>query len=383
MINSYKTIGNAGEAYNILVGLLVNPQHRIIILLIKKWKLRFADVQRTCSLLVAKKNIMADLGNYTVCVTGGAGFIGSSIVKKLLDKGHNVRTTLRNLSDENKVGLLKKLEGAETRLELFQADIYKPDEFDVVIKGCHFVFHVATPLLHSTENSHQYKNTTEAAIEGAKSIGESCIQSGTVRRLIYTASVVSASPLKEDGSGYKDVIDESCWTPLGHRFPYANDFVEAYIDSKSLSEKEILKFGDKNVNGGVEFEAVSLTCGLVGGDTILSYLPDSTVVGKVPIVHIEDIVDAHVFCMEQASVNGRYLCANGYVTVNEIREYFRQYHPDLTIAREQESEGDEKLERKIHWGSTKLNDLGFVYKCNVKRTLDDSVKCAQRFGDIN
>ncbi|KAI3930451.1 hypothetical protein MKW92_000724 [Papaver armeniacum] len=351
---------------------------------------------------------MADRGNYTVCVTGGAGFIGSSIVKKLLDKGHNVRATLRNLSDENKVGLLKKLEGAEARLELFQADIYKPEEFDVVIKGCDYVFHVATPLQHSTEKSHQYKNTTEAAIAGAKSIGESCIRSGTVRRLIYTASVASASPLKEDRTGYKDVVDESCWTPLGHHFPYANDFVEAYIDSKSLSEKEILKFGDKDINGGVEFEAVSLTCGLVGGDTILSYLPDSigvlashptvipnhtpkhenlkfleAVVGKVPVVHIEDIVDAHLFCMEQASMNGRYLCANGYVTVNEIGDYFRQYHPELTIAQEQESEGDEKLERNIHWGSTKLSDLGFVYKCNVKRTLDDSVKCVKKFGDIN
>ncbi|KAI3964435.1 hypothetical protein MKX01_007125 [Papaver californicum] len=352
---------------------------------------------------------MTDPRTYTVCVTGGAGFIGSSIVKKLLEKGHNVRATLRSLSDVNKIGLLKKLEGAETRLELFQVDIYKPEEFEVVIRGCDFVFHVATPLQHSDDNSHQHKNTTEAALAGAKSIGESCIRSGTVRRLIYTASVVAASPIKEDGAGYKDVIDESCWTPLGHRFPYAYDFVEAYVDSKTLSEKEILRFGDKDTNGGVEFEVVSLTCGLVGGDTILSYIPGSigvlvshltaipnhspryqtlkfmeAVVGKVPIVHIEDIVEAHLFCMEQTSMNGRYLCANGFVTVTEIGDYFRQYHPELTIiAEEQESEKEAKLERKIHWGATKLNDLGLVYKCNLKKILDDSVECAKKFHTIN
>ena len=41
-----------------------------------------------------------------------------------------------------------------------------------------------------------------------------------MKRLIYTASVVSASPLKEDGSGFKDAMDENCWTPLNDSLAY-------------------------------------------------------------------------------------------------------------------------------------------------------------------
>ena len=36
---------------------------------------------------------------------------------------------------------------------LFQADIYNPTEFEPAIKGCEYVFHVATPMVHNTQSS--------------------------------------------------------------------------------------------------------------------------------------------------------------------------------------------------------------------------------------
>ena len=61
-------------------------------------------------------------------------------------------------------------------------------------------------------------------MDGVKSIAEACLQSGTIRRLIYTASMAAASPLKEDGSGFKDSMDETCWTLLDLSFACSNDF---------------------------------------------------------------------------------------------------------------------------------------------------------------
>ncbi|GLT84730.1 hypothetical protein SLE2022_029460 [Rubroshorea leprosula] len=146
-----------------------------------------------------------------VCVTGGAGYIPSELIRKLLDEGYTVHATLRNLGDASKVDVLKSLTNANSRLLLFQANIYNPTEFQHAINGCQYVFHLASPLQHT--EGYQFKNTTEAAVATAKTIAISCVRS-CVRRLIYAASIVSASPLKDDGSGYKDSMDETCWTPL-------------------------------------------------------------------------------------------------------------------------------------------------------------------------
>lgn len=69
----------------------------------------------------------------------------------------------------------------------------------------------------------------EATIAGARNIADCCIKSQTVKRLIYTATVLAASPLNEDGSGYKSCMDESCWTPSDLSLTYASDYVLVFL----------------------------------------------------------------------------------------------------------------------------------------------------------
>ncbi|XP_068495877.1 LOW QUALITY PROTEIN: NADPH HC-toxin reductase 1-like [Phaseolus vulgaris] len=334
-----------------------------------------------------------------VCVTGGNGYIGSWLIYKLLARGYTVHATLRDLKNESKVGLLKSLPHAEGNLVLFEADVYNPTQFDPAIQGCEFVFHVATPLAHEPGSS-QYKDTSEAAVAGAKSIFMSCVRSGTVKRLIYTASVVSASPLKEDGSDFKDVMDETCWTPLNDSLEYVYLEDPAYKDytySKTLSEKHLLSYGNDENGGGLE--VVTLPCGLVGGETLTSS-PSSSIIciaqivqqeraykslkflegllGKVPLVHIDDVCEAHIFCMESTSISGRFLCASSYISLQEMTNHYALHHPEFTVKQEYK-DGQSK---DIKWTSTKLCDKGFVYKYDAKMILDDCIRYARKMGEI-
>ncbi|KAF6149623.1 hypothetical protein GIB67_011232 [Kingdonia uniflora] len=327
-----------------------------------------------------------------VCVTGASSYIGSWLVKKLLYKGYVVHATLRNKGDVMKVFPLKSLLGADTRLKLFEADLYNPESFEESIQGCEYVFHVATPMPAPNEISNW--DPSKAAVTAVKSIAQSCIKSGTVKRLIYTASVMTTAVVKEDGTGFKDVFDEDCWTPLDCTFPHYDQFTKGYVHSKTLSEKEVLKINETKEGG---LEVVALNCALVGGDTVLSYLSDSQIaclsqltaitpnlydhlrllqemLGSVPLIHIDDVCEAHIFCMEKPSMTGRFLCTSTCPTHLQMGKYMQENYPEFDI----EEKFIEGPETGIKCGSTKLIDSGFEYKYDLKKLLDDTVACARR-----
>ncbi|KAF3960442.1 hypothetical protein CMV_014842 [Castanea mollissima] len=170
---------------------------------------------------------------------------------------------------------------------------------------------------------------------------------------------------------------------------------KGYIKSKTLAEKEILNYNEYD-NG--RLEVVTLACGLVGGETLLPYVPGSMetilsllsgnllflnalkllqeLLGSIPLVHIEDICQAHIFCMEKPSMKGRFLCAATNPTIGAIASSFQEKFPDNQIAKEF-VEGPDK---GVTFDSTKLMKMGFEYAYDTKKILDDSVACGSRLG---
>ncbi|GJM92686.1 hypothetical protein PR202_ga09178 [Eleusine coracana subsp. coracana] len=82
-----------------------------------------------------------------VCVTGGSGFIGSWLVRLLLHRGYTVHATVKNLQDEGETKHLQALDGADTRLRLFQMDLLDAASVQPAINGARGVFHLASPVI--------------------------------------------------------------------------------------------------------------------------------------------------------------------------------------------------------------------------------------------
>ena len=74
----------------------------------------------------------------TCIVTGGAGFIGSSLVEELISSGANVKIIDNLIVGKQNVNFLKEI-GAE----LFQNDICNYEEIDELFKNVDYVFHLA------------------------------------------------------------------------------------------------------------------------------------------------------------------------------------------------------------------------------------------------
>jgi len=157
-----------------------------------------------------------------VVVTGGAGFIGSHLVERLLTDGHQV-TVLDNLS----TGRLSNLASVEDepRLTVSQADVTDHQQVRRLMAGADWVFHLAAlaDIVPSIERPWDYYR---ANVEGTVSVLEAARAAG-VKRLVYAAS--------SSCYGIPDVYPTPETAPIQPQYPYAL--------SKRLGEELLLHWG--------------------------------------------------------------------------------------------------------------------------------------------
>jgi nucleoside-diphosphate-sugar epimerase len=86
-----------------------------------------------------------------VLVTGGSGYIGSWCVLALLNNGHTVRITVRDLKKEPAVRAMLRAGGApqDAKLTVLQADLQQDAGWREAVEGCDYVLHVASQTLTS------------------------------------------------------------------------------------------------------------------------------------------------------------------------------------------------------------------------------------------
>lgn len=135
-----------------------------------------------------------------ILVTGGAGFIGSHLVERLLGQGHEV-TVLDNCST-GRIENIAHLLGSD-RLHFEQLDINESERIVPLFSGIDWVFHLAS-LADIVPSIQQPVPYHRANVDGTVSVLEASRAAG-VKRFVYAASsscygIPDHYPTREDAA---------------------------------------------------------------------------------------------------------------------------------------------------------------------------------------
>ncbi|KAL4199148.1 hypothetical protein AMTRI_Chr03g49740 [Amborella trichopoda] len=313
-------------------------------------------------------------GEGTVCVTGAAGFVGSWLVKRLLEEGYVVRATVRDTMNMKKTKHLLDFPKASERLTLWQADLRDEGSFDEAIKGCHGVFHVATPM--DLQPKDPENEVIKPAVNGVLSIMRACLKAKTVKRVVFTSSSAAVCI----GEQQSDYYDESYWSDIEFcTRSKPNGWM--YVVSKTLAEKAAMKFAEEN-----NMDLVTIAPSIVVGPFIVPTMHISILIALALItrdealyfilkqnwmVHLDDLCNAHIFLMEHPDAKGRYICSSHDFTIIQLSKMMKERYPEYDIPTE--FEGVDETVRPIRLPSKRLEDLGFEFKHTMEEMLDGAI----------
>lgn len=211
-----------------------------------------------------------------ILVTGGGGFLGRYVVKKLLAKGYAVRVLGRSQQSDLK----------DTGVDVIQGDIRDAKIVRAAARGVDLIQHIAAKAgVWGTWDDYFQTN-----VVGTRNVLNACQELG-IKRLVYT----STPSVIFNGQPFRGV-DESQ--------PYGRNWLCHYAHSKMLAEQEVLSANDPD---GTGLRTIALRPHLIWGigDNHLiprvierARLGKLRVVGdgknKVDIVHVANAAEAQL-----------------------------------------------------------------------------------------
>lgn len=243
----------------------------------------------------------------TVLVTGGTGFVASWTIVELLRRGHQVRTTVRDLSGEAALrsAIGRQVDPGE-RLKLVAADLTADAGWAEATVGCQSVLHIASPLGASGAEG----DLIAAARDGTLRVLKAAVDAGA-RNVVMTSSTAACTPAPPPSSR---PIDERDWTD-----PEQPE-LSAYRKSKVLAEQAAWAFmAGRNTTlttilPGAIFGPV-LSRGPLGSAAFIRRLLD----GQPPalprlafnITDVRDVAELHVRAMLKPEAAGERFIAIG------------------------------------------------------------------------
>lgn len=298
-----------------------------------------------------------------VLVTGGAGYVGSVLVPKLLRAGYEVKVIDLYIYGDHVLDEVKN----HPRLEQIKGDIRNRDLLEKIMPGCDAVIHLAcisndpsfelNPDLGKSINYDAFVDLVDVAKENG------------VKRFIY-ASSSSVYGIKET----ENVTEDLPLEPLTDYSKY-----KALCEEVLLAQREpgfvTLILRPATVCGYSPRLRLDLTVNILTNHAINN--GKITVFGgeqKRPNIHIEDMTDLYVKCLEypDEAIDGKIFNA-GYENhkVKEIANMVRNIVGEQVEIVTTPTDDN----RSYHVSSEKIQkELGFVPQHTIEEASEDLVK---------
>lgn len=163
-----------------------------------------------------------------ILVTGGSGFIGSALVKRLVREGHAVRVL-----DDNSRGAPRRLAEVEKEIEFVGGDVRDPGAVDAAVTGVDEVHHLA--YVNGTEFFYSAPELVlDVGVKGMINVLDACRKHGVRDLILASSSEVYQTPptIPTDETAPLIVPD-----PLNPRYSYGG--------GKIISELMAINYGRK------------------------------------------------------------------------------------------------------------------------------------------
>jgi dihydroflavonol-4-reductase len=239
-------------------------------------------------------------------VTGGTGFIGSHVVRSLLQSEYQVTALVRPSSN------LGNLQGLA--VDIVKGDLNNPNIWEQM-RGCDYLFHVAAHYsLWQKDRELLYFDN----IEGTRNILAAAQKAG-IKRTVYTSSVAAIGVGK---SG--EIVDETYQSPV-------EKLVGDYKKSKFLAEQVARSAAKKGqdiviVNPSSPIGALDIKP-TPTGDIILRFLRrqmPAYVDTGLNFIDVRDVAWGHLLALEKGRSGDRYILGNQNLSLKQLLEQLSQ-----------------------------------------------------------
>jgi dihydroflavonol-4-reductase len=235
-------------------------------------------------------------------VTGGSGFLGSAVVRALIERGARVRALVRASSPRG------NLEGLDC--EVVIGDLTDRSSLKRALSGVRYLFHVAADYrLWARDPS----EIVRANVEGTLNLKREALAAG-VERIVYTSSVAALRV-----AGATGPVDETA--PLS-----PDEAIGAYKRSKTMAERAV---EDMIVRDRLPAIIVSPTTPI--GPRDIRPTPTGRILldaarGRIPafvdtglnFVHVDDVAAGHLLAFEKGRIGERYILGGENLTLRQL-----------------------------------------------------------------